>query len=545
MGITRREWLKSAGAVLAAGLLPNVTACSDESGGLPDYEYTGPLGPDTMFELGVASGDALVDAVVFWTHVSPGFAAGPVDVWLEVSLDEGFARRVVARGFAVDESTDYALKVDVDGLEPGRTYYYRFFALGIESATGRTRTVPVGNVEELRFAIASCSNYGYGYFHAYRRIAERADLDGVLFLGDYIYEYAQGFYPFGSEVVRETDPLTNCVELDEYRARYRKYRSDPDLQEAHRQHVWFVVWDDHELVNDATSEGTDLLSHNPSTDGDFHVRIENARRAYYEYMPVRGTVDDALYRVVRFGELADVILLDTRAQGRSGAIDDPAEDTPERTMLGRAQEAWLDERLATAGARWRVIGQQIAIAPYTYDAENHRAVFLDQWDGYPLARQRLYDSFAAHGTGDIVVVTGDLHGACVFDLPRDPWSADYVPATGQGSLAVEFITTSVTSPYLPFVPVTTEEAELANASPHLAWTNLSTHGYSVLTIAPEYVQNDFYAVADIRSPDGGSERFLAGYLVARGAAHALVAQAPAPSAAAPARLAPPTPAPVR
>ena len=131
MGITRREWLKTAGAAIVAGLLPNLTACGDEASGLPRYDWTGPLGPESTFELGVASGDALADAIVLWTHVSPGFDVGPVDIWVEVAVDPGFARRVVARSVPVDQSTDYALKVDVDGLEAGRTYYYRFFALGV------------------------------------------------------------------------------------------------------------------------------------------------------------------------------------------------------------------------------------------------------------------------------------------------------------------------------------------------------------------------------------------------------------------------------
>jgi len=538
MGITRREWLKTAGAALAAGLLPNITACSDESSGLPSYDYSGPPGPESMFDLGVASGDALADAVVLWTHVSPGFASGSVDVWLDIALDPGFTRRVVARSFTVDEATDYALKVDVDGLQAGQTYYYRFFALGIGSVTGRTRTLPLGSVEELRFAVASCANYGYGYFHAYRRIAERADLDGVIFLGDYIYEYAQGFYPFGDEIVRETAPGGKCVDLDGYRARYRKYRTDPDLQEAHRQHPWFVVWDDHELVNDATSEGTDLLSHNPATDGDFDTRIAAAKQAYHEHMPIRGAASDPIYRSVRFGDLAELRLLDTRAAGRSGGISDPALDTPDRTMMGAEQEAWLDAELASGEATWQVIGQQIAVAHFTYDEVDHRPVFFDQWDGYPAARQRLFDSLEQHGRGNVVVLTGDLHGACVFDLPRDPWSGGYVAATGEGSLAVEFICTSVTSPYLPFVPVTTEEAQLAAASPHLAWTNLVERGYSVVTVTPEYVQSDFYGVEDVRSPSGGAERHLAGYLVPIGSAHALRAMAPAPRASGPASLAP-------
>lgn len=171
------------------------------------------------------------------------------------------------------------------------------------------------------------------------------------------------------------------------------------------------------------------------------------------------------------------------------------------------------------------------------DEVEHRPVFFDQWDGYPAARQRLYDSLGRHGRGNVVVLTGDLHGACVFDLPRDPWSS-YVAATGEGSLAVEFICTSVTSPYLPFVPVTTEEEQLARACPHLAWTNLVAKGYSVVTVTTEYVQNDFYAVEDVRSPSGGAERHLAGYLVPLGSTHALQAMASAAAAEAPASLAP-------
>lgn len=534
--MTRREWLESVGAAALAASVPYVSACGGSDGdGLPHYAYTGTMGPATMFELGVASGDSLADAVVLWTHLSPASPGATIDVWVEVATDTAFRRRVVATTFQCGPTTDYTLKVDIGELEAGTTYYYRFFAEGVESPTGRTKTLPSGSTAHLRFGIVSCSNYGYGYFYAYRRLAERADLDAIFHLGDYIYEYQNGFYPFpGNGDVRTTDPLTEIVTLADYRKRYFHYRTDPDLQEAHRQHPWFTIWDDHEVANDSYETGAQ--NHQPATEGLYSDRKAAAKQAYFEYLPIRGVVADGIMRTARFGDLADVIFLDTRLEGRSQQINDPTMDTVTRSMLGAAQEAWLDTELMNSTTKWRILAQQVCVAQFTYDSTNHVPAYLDQWDGYPLARTRLFDSIETNGQGNVVVLTGDLHGAVAFELTPDPWTpASYDPATGAGSIAVEFVGTSVTSPYLAFGSVTTEPAQLAAACPHMKWCDLDSHGFMIVDITPSRVQTDYFKLDGLDEFATGKADFEKGFSVADGTAHLVeeATEAP-PKAGAPA-----------
>src|SRR5690606_21080582 len=250
MTITRRELLRRAGLLGAASLIPTFSACTppgsedgetgetgetdgtdgtdetgDEGDGLPEYSWDGDPGPETIFSHGVASGDPLTDSVILWTRVSPA-ADESVELFFEVAIDPGFEMRVAADWIpATDADRDYTVKIDIDGLEAGATYYYRFYAQGRVSPIGRTRTAPDGAVDHLRFAVCSCSSYAHGYFHAYAEIAGQADLDAVIHLGDYIYEFENGTY--GN--VREYDPPYEIVTLDDYRRRYRHYRLDRDL----------------------------------------------------------------------------------------------------------------------------------------------------------------------------------------------------------------------------------------------------------------------------------------------------------------------------
>jgi alkaline phosphatase D len=523
-GITRRQWLTGVSAASACATFPGAIACSSDDGNAPDtlpsYEYDGPKGPSTMFELGVASGDPTSSAVILWTHVSSG-STKPIDVWLDVAEDEAFENRVMARSFTVDDSTDFTLKVDAQDLGAGRTYYYRFFALGVASPVGRTRTLPEGDVASLRLGMVCCSNYGFGYFHAYGRLAERDDLDAILALGDYIYEYPNNIYPFDSQRVRDTAPLEETISLEQYRERYRHYRKDGDLQAAHRQHPWFLVWDDHEVADNGYDGGA--VNHMPDMEGDWATRLAAGERAFYEYVPVRGTAETGVRRSVSVGKLVDLILLDTRYSGRSQQIGDPADDTDDRTMLGMAQEAWFEGTFAASKAKWRLIGQQIVLAQYTNDPVTQKPIYMDQWDGYPKARARLFETLTSRPDGNVVVVTGDLHGSCVFELTEDPWSTDYDPSTGAGAFAVEFVVPAVTSPYNTFDPVTTEEDDLKKGCPHLAWTNLKQNGFAVIDVTAEQVQCDFYVFGSIKEGSDGVADWAKGFVVKSGSAHAIAA----------------------
>lgn len=472
--LPRRLFLERS-ASLAVLSLSGLTACGDdtggggEGGGDPEPEPESPL-----FVHGVASGDPLPDAVILWTRVTTD-GGGPVDVTWRVATDPALEDEVATGTVTTDASRDFTVKVDVTGLAAGTTYYYRFEVGDERSARGRTRTAPTGAVDRLRIGVVSCASYAHGYFHVYGAIAEQADLDLVVHLGDYIYEYADGEY--GD--VRTYDPPHEIVALDDYRRRYAHYRKDALLKAAHRQHPFVAVWDDHETANNSYPDGAE--NHDPSTEGAWADRKAAAIQAYAEWMPIRDQADPLqIWRSFRYGDLVDLLMLDTRLWGRSPQApsnSDPSIEDEERTLLGDDQEAWLGEQLRTSTARWRLIGQQVMMG--------RLAQFLnvDQWDGYPAARQRFYDVVESEGVGDVVVLTGDIHSSWAMDLARDP-EGGYDPATGAGSIAVEFVVPAVTSPGLGLAIGDALEVE----NPWMKFVDTDRRGYVVLDVTPERVQ---------------------------------------------------------
>lgn len=505
---------------------------------------------------GVASGDPLSDRVVIWTRVTPDRPGEVIPVTWRVATDPGLSE-VVAQGQAKAASTrDWCVKVDVAGLRAGTTYYYRFASGGRTSITGRTRTAPAGAVDRLRFAVVSCSNYPEGYFNAYRNIAGRHDLDAVVHLGDYVYEYGAA-----GELGRAADPPREMVTLDDYRTRYAQYRLDPDLRAAHQQHPFITVWDDHESTNNSWYGGAD--NHDPG-EGDWFERKAIAARVYDEWMPIR-LPDPAdplkIWRHLPYGDLADLVMLDTRLWGRDQqpAMFDGTTDDPARTMLGFDQEAWLTEQLAASkqrGAAWRVLGQQVMFAPLNLAPlpdlpalnllrlpSEGLALNPDQWDGYNANRQRVIDVLrGANRAGridDVVVLTGDIHTSWANDVPDSAFPVTgYVPGLGRGSMAVEFVTPSVTSANVDDatgVPSTPIELAAKVANPHVRWVDLDANGYLVLTLTPESAQSDWFHLATVTEPST-EERFAAGWATRRGDNHLTEAAGPAPGgrAAAPA-----------
>ncbi len=459
--------------------------------------------------------------MILWTRVTP---VQPDDVVLgtwEIATDPAFRRRVDDGRFATDVTRDFTVKIDAKGLEPGCTYYYRFASGGVRSPVGRTRTLPRGRVDRLRIAFASCSNYPYGYFNAYARIAARADLDLVLHLGDYLYEYPLGVYASPDPAVlaaRPVVPTNEIVTLLDYRLRHAQYKSDPDLQEAHRQHPFVTVWDDHESTNDSWRDGAE--NHQPE-EGDWQVRKRQAIRAYNEWMPIRekGRNDDRIYRRFRVGDLADLVMLDTRLHGRDlqtafkGGVpllpvNDPTIADPSRTLLGFDQEAWLDEQLIGShqrGATWRLLGQQVMMAQLSITGGT-TTLNPDQWDGYGPARERLFRTLTDNSIDNVVVLAGDIHSSWCNDIARNPWSAGYSPATGQGVLAVEFVTPAVTSPPPPPQPGQTPQqaaAGLRAVSPHMKYVDLEKRGYVVLDIDRHRVQGEVWHVPTVNARQGG------------------------------------------
>lgn len=553
MTITRRELLRRASLLGAATIIPSFSACStkgedddvgdsgssdsdsdttatdSETGGgdgLPVYEWEGDPGPETIFSHAVASGDPLADSVILWTRVSPD-AEGPVDAFFEVALDPAFEQRVAADYIAAtDASRDYTIKIDIVDLEPETTYYYRFYAQGRVSPIGRTRTAALA-ATRLRVAVCCCSSYAHGYFHAYAHLATRTDLDLVLHVGDYIYEYASGTY--GD--VREYDPPTECFSLDDYRRRYRQYRSDVQLQAAHRQHPFATTWDDHEIANDGWVGGAE---NHTDDEGAWADRRAAATQAYFEWLPVREGEPGRLYRELSYGDLLDVIVLDTRYAGRDEQIPltDPnaleAMNEPGRQLLGAEQETWFFERLASSTAQWKLVAQQVMVAQLILvkgqDGEFDKPLYSDWWDGYVDARRRFLQFVEDEAISDVVVVTGDNHSSFANELTYDP--ASYDPATGAGAVAVEFITPSITSPGLGFDQATSTLFSTNN--PHLRWFDTVNKGYIVLDVTPERIQSDWFHIGGgpIGSPDPAGLTFAKAWRVDAGTPRLVEVDAP-------------------
>ncbi len=475
---------------------------------------------------GIASGDPLPDRVILWTRVTPPKADAELEVRWAVAEDPQL-RRVRTHGSVVASPLrDHCIKVDVTGLTPGRTYYYRFEAASHRSSVGRTRTLPVTGLDRLRLGMVSCSNYPFGYFNSYAAMARRPDLFAVLHLGDYLYEFANGVYGDGTATGRIPDPPDReIVSLADYRARHAIYKTDPDLQEVHRQHPMIAIWDDHEFTNDAWVGGA--RNHQPEEEGPWSVRRAAAIQAYYDWMPVRALPTEPagqLYRRLRFGDLLDLCMLDTRVAGRSAQANfkeagyEKVIADPRRTMLGFAQEAWLAEQLRRSkddGVAWRALGQQIPMM-----AMRRRAlgdwVNVDMWDGYAPARDRLLRQVKEQKIGDMVVLAGDVHSSWASEIARDPWGRRYDPVTGRGALAVEVVTPAISSgPPVGPKNAPSVEQSVRDAHPHVKWVQLQHRGFVLLDIDRDRTVAEWHLVdsVDVRSPD---TRFAHAVAVTRG-----------------------------
>ncbi len=495
------------------------------------------------FRHGVASGDPTQDRVVLWTRITPATPGGEIPfTWTLDPVDRRAGGGKRGSGVTGPER-DYTVKVDVDGLEPGRAYTFAFKAGGVTSPMGRTRTLPSGSVKDVVMAVASCSLYPNGYFNAYQAIADLPRVDVVLHLGDYIYEYGgPGSYGMDSAVAGERphDPNREIVSLDDYRRRHAQYKSDPQLQAAHAKAPWIVVWDDHETANDSFLHGAE--NHQPATEGDWDARKARALKAYYEWMPIREPaagvgLAEAGLRSFQFGDLASLVMVETRLSARdkqvSLADDAPEVDgkrdltalkaklaDPSRRMMSPAQEAWIGQELAKsvkAGHAWQVIGNQVVMARVMppdprkeLTAEQYAAIpassrrrvqryeagaalglpaGLDMWDGYPADRERLYDVFKAAGARP-VVLSGDSHSF---------WANELHDAAGK-RVACEFGTTGITSPGAGEIAPGVNAGDLiAKANPEVVFNDQVAKGFVLLTLTREAARADMVAVSTITS----------------------------------------------
>ncbi|MGE5526504.1 MAG: alkaline phosphatase D family protein [Rhodospirillaceae bacterium] len=489
MALTRREFLA---ASAAAALCPSL-ACPQSS-------------PDTPFALGIASGYPHARGCTLWTRLiitapASRVPADGIPVAWEIARDE-FFHDIALRGESrARPAWGYSVHVDVDGLESARWYWYRFTALGARSPVGRTRTAPHGDAARLKLAFASCQQYEQGYYAAYRHMA-REPLDMVVHLGDYIYESS-----WGRQHVRSHGAL-EPVTLEEYRARYALYKSDPDLQAAHAACPWIVTWDDHEVQNDYANDRSERLEEGTT----FLARRAAAYQAYYEHMPLPAWARPQgagmqLYTRVPYGGLASFHVLDSRQYkshqvcpraGYGGGNGVAAGACPERldaalTFLGTRQEQWLHEALRQSTARWNIVAQQTLMAQCDRGPGAGQEFWTDGWDGYPKARERLLRELAERRVSNPVVISGDVHMAVVADLKVD------FDNTRAPVVATEFCGTSISSQG----PSRKRVETIIAKNPHIKLANAARRGYTVLEITRERCTATFRALQDVRDPESG------------------------------------------
>ncbi|MBN4062009.1 MAG: alkaline phosphatase [Flavobacteriales bacterium] len=434
------------------------------------------------FYHGVASGDPTTGGFIIWTRVTPDSSVtGSVSIdWL-VATDTNMTQSVAQGTVSTDPSKDYTVKVDVTGLQPNTYYYYEFNNNGKYSLRGRSKTLPIGDVDSLRFAIVSCANLEAGYFNSYASIKSRNDIDAVLHLGDYIYEYESGGYSPNPNIIgRNWDPDWEITELIDYRTRYSSYHLDEDLRKMHQQYPMIVIWDDHESANDSWFGGAE--NHTPGTEGYWFDRKSYANQAFNEWLPIReedAPNDTTIFRKFSYGDLLDLHMLDTRLYGRDEQGGTSNTDT-NRTILGIDQLNWLKNNLSSGTAQWNIIGQQVMMAPLTVFGS---PVNDDQWDGYPAERDKLYKHVLNNSINDIVVLTGDIHTSWANNLEYNNQPA-----------GVEFVATSVTSPGLS---IPGGEPIVLASNPHIEFVNLTENGYVILDINKQRTVSEWYFVPDI------------------------------------------------
>ncbi|MEU6883969.1 alkaline phosphatase D family protein [Streptomyces viridosporus] len=453
--------------------------------------------PDGVFSLGVASGDPLADGIVLWTRLAPdplnggGMPDRTVPVEWQLATDAGF-KGIVRRGTArARPAYGHSVHVDVRGLRPGTTYWFRFRAGGQLSPVGRTRTAPAPHSAggRLRVALASCQNWQHGYFTPYADMREQ-DPDVVVFVGDYIYESTPS-----ATGVRRHEGTGEPYGLAQYRNRYAQYRSDPDLAAMHAHAPFVVTFDDHEVDNDFAGEIPQDPGKQPHD--AFVARLTAAYQAYYEHMPVRATAVPngphiRMYRRLEFGRLARLNVLDTRQYRSDQATSQEGAQDPSLTMLGAAQRRWLVDGLRRSPARWNLIASQIMMAETDLRVGPGKLWFYDAWDGYQAERNALLEEFAR--VRNPVVLTGDRHLTMVGDLKADFADPD------SAVVGAEFVGTSISSNGDQDQAAFAREWEPRRAdNPH--WKLLDAHrGYHLFDIRPDRIDARVRVVDTVVEP---------------------------------------------
>ena len=538
---SRRDFLikvSSISAVVSSGAV--LSACgSNES-------------PMVNFDFGVASGDPLSDRVIIWTHAKYQNLSDAVPLSWQVATDLEFTKIISSGSGQATADNGYTFKADAQGLGPNQSYFYRFVSGQHISPIGKTKTLPLGAVNEVKLAVLSCSNYPAGFFNVYAEVA-RSDADVAIHLGDYIYEYAATGYASekAASLGRTSVPANEIVSLSDYRLRHAQYKSDADSKQFHASKPVIAVWDDHEFTNDTYKDGAE--NHSAATEGSFAARKAVAIQAYHEWMPIRSGMDKSkIYRSFNFGNVLSLHMLDTRSVGRDQQVEitdliNPAKQasavatlsSPTRQLMGTEQVQWLQGQMAASTATWQVLGQQVLMARMEFPltilqalnpsdtsaqaqiagqkaitdyltakgkqaqgyplsaletallAQPKLGYNLDAWDGYPAAREILLSTAAALNKR-LVVLAGDTHNA---------WHSDLTLMSGQ-KVGEEFATSSVSSPgleaYLSLPPAQTK-AIFEGVVKDLKWMDASRRGYLKLTVSSTQVQGEWFFIDTISS----------------------------------------------
>ena len=458
------------------------------------------------FPLGVASGDPWPTSVALWTRLAPdpldggGMPAANIEVAWEVAPDVTF-RKLVRKGTALARpELGHSVHVEVNGLEPHREYFYRFHVGAEVSGIGRAVTAPAdeATVDRLRFGVCGCSHYETGFFTAFRHLADER-FDFVFHTGDYIYE-GRGNKARNPGLAREHQGQEIYTLID-YRNRYAQYKMDPDLLTAHASTPFVVSWDDHEVDNDYAG---DVDEHDTPPEV-FLLRRSAAYQAYFEHMPLRASALPygprlQLYRRLRFGQLLDLSVLDTRqfrsdqACGHGAATDCAAASADARSILGETQERWLFEQLAAVRSRWTVIGQQVPIFARDYgpQAPATTRLSMDKWDGYSATRHRLFARLKETRAANPIVLSGDVHTHYGADLKLD--FADPKSDT----IGVEFTNTSITSGG-DGSEVSAAWEQLRRHNPHIRYHS-NRRGYIACEATPATMRADFKVLDHVTRP---------------------------------------------
>ena len=538
--VNRRVFLQTVAAAAAATAIGTGGAYAARRGTVSTPEEPAPASEwDLPFLHGVASGDPLPDRVVLWTRVTPSREALPgsglgEDVELEWQIDtsEDFGNPQ-SGSVTTSADSDHTVHVDPEGLEPATEYFYRFIVKsgefeGATSPVGRTLTAPKedASLDNLNLAIASCANWESGFFSAYGDMAQRAragEIDHVVFLGDYIYEYPTGEYAGKSGVARMHHPEWEITTLEDYRQRHGRYRTDLNLQAAHAACPWIVIWDDHETANNSWFEGAENHT-DGRVEGEWPERLGAAVQAYYEWLPVRAQSageEQLLYRSFKFGDLAQLTMMDLRTY-RDAETTGPNFANDDRTMLGKKQFDWVAQQLQESTARWDVLGNSVMVSPmrfatipdnekaniaagYMKERATGIAVNSDQWDGYAAERDRLL-TMLDEQESNALFLTGDIHSE---------WANSIASPSGFGEIGCEMVTTSISAPNVDEILTTAfgtyhkednstsllVEKVIRDYNPWVNHIDFDAHGYGIASIHYDYVDMLYYRVSDVEDPD--------------------------------------------